>query len=93
MVTCQGDEHTRTKKTPYELVFGQESRSGFVLMKELYDQGIRDEEDIPDNVQTDENVREELGESVMLSDDNSDSSAREIIVPESESAPTPRCHV
>ncbi|CAG8487715.1 8428_t:CDS:1, partial [Paraglomus occultum] len=41
---------TATKRTPYERVYGQEPRSGFALMKELYDQGIRDEEDIPDNV-------------------------------------------
>ena len=41
---------TATGKTPYELVFGQAPRSNFALMKELYDQGIRDEEDIPENV-------------------------------------------
>jgi hypothetical protein len=71
---------TATKKTPYELVFGQEPRSSFALMKELYDQGIRDEEDIPDNVtvQNDESVREELGESVVLSDSVASNVEREI---------------
>ena len=55
---------TATKKTPYELVL---DKNLVLVMKELYDQGIRDEEDIPDNVtiQNDENVREELGESVV----------------------------
>ncbi|CAG8594686.1 7642_t:CDS:2, partial [Paraglomus occultum] len=65
---------TATKRTPYELVYGQEPHSGFALMKELYDQGIWDEEDIPDNV-TVQNYE---------SDDNGESSAH---VPESESAP------
>ena len=89
---------TATKKTPYELVFGQEPRSGFALMKELYDQGIRNKEDIPDNVtvQNSENVREGLGESIVLNDsaasnneDNDESGTYEIDVPESESAPMP----
>ena len=89
---------TATKKTPYELVFGQEPCSNFALMKELYDQGIRNEEDIPDNVtvQSSENVREGLGESIVLNDsaasndeDNDESRTDDIDVPESESAPTP----
>ncbi|CAG8650842.1 6320_t:CDS:1, partial [Paraglomus occultum] len=56
----------------------------------LYDQGIRDEEDIPDNVNVQNyvNIRQGLGESVVLSDDNGESTAHEINAPESESAPT-----
>ena len=42
---------TVTGRTPYELVFGQTPRSHYALIKELYDRGIRDEEDIPDNVE------------------------------------------
>ena len=54
---------TATGKTPYELVFGQAPRSNFALMKELYGQGIRDEEDIPDNVgiQDNESVSDGMG--------------------------------
>ena len=93
----RGDEHASLYSNQKVVVFGQEPRSGFALMKELYDQDIRDEEDIPENVtmQNDESIREELGESAVLSDsvasndeNNVESGTHEIDVPESESAPT-----
>jgi len=49
---------TATGRTPYKLVFGQTPCSHYyalILIKELYDWGIRDKEDIPDNVEIQDN--------------------------------------
>ncbi len=38
------------KTTPYEMVFGQKPRLNNPIISQLWDQGIHDEENIPENV-------------------------------------------
>jgi len=46
-----------TKKRPFELVFGHEPRGHCVLIDQLWSQGIRYEENIPDDVQIEDDIQ------------------------------------
>jgi hypothetical protein len=87
---------TATGRTPYELVFGQAPRSNYALIKEVYDQGIRDEEDIPDNVEMQDNEdREEIADACESNDAGTSDNINElddISIPESDRTPTPSSH-
>jgi len=81
---------TATGKTPYELVFGQAPRSNFALIKELYGQGIRDEEDIPDNVgiQDNESVSDVIVVDYGNSNNENETDAPDHTPPTSSVLPT-----
>ena len=83
---------TATGRTPYELVFGQGPRSNYALIKEFYDRGIRDEEDIPDNVEVqDDEYREEIVDTCESNDAGTSNNINEldnISMPGSDHAPT-----
>ena len=73
-------------------VFVQTPRLHYALIKELYDRGIRDEEDIPDNVEIHDNEyegeRADACESINVETSNN-IELDNINLPGSDDAPTP----